>query len=324
MAAMAEERQPPPATPAGTAFALRDPLPWPTFAALAALGESLGYRGVFLPEIDGRDALAALAALAGETRTLLLGAGVVPMEARRPMLTAMAAATVQERSAGRAILGIGTGPARRGALEALDVYVRQVRALLRGSEHGGEPAVSLATPSHVPIWTAALRSRAVRTAGSVADGVLLNWCTPARVAEARDAIRGASEAAGRDPDAQTISVYVRACLDQEDPLAGLLAAKRAAGAYASYPGYARQFRAMGLGTEAAAAADAHAAGRPDEVPDELVDAVCLVGASARARERLEVYRGAGAHLPVVYPILVPGAHPDASIGSTLRALAPVA
>src|SRR5256885_5758626 len=104
MAAVSGLRQ-----PRGTAFALRDPLPWRDLSALARRGEELGYEGVFLPEIGGRDVLAALAALAGETERLVLASGIVPMRSRTVPLTAMAAATVQERSGGRAILGLGTG-----------------------------------------------------------------------------------------------------------------------------------------------------------------------------------------------------------------------
>ena len=99
--------------PRGTAFALRDAFPWPTFAGLARTAEALGYRAVFLPEIAGRDAFAALTGLAGETGELLLGTGIVPMTSRSPRVTAMGVATVHERSGGRAILGLGTGPAAR-------------------------------------------------------------------------------------------------------------------------------------------------------------------------------------------------------------------
>ena len=111
MAAMGEVRQ-----PVGTGVALRDPLPWPEFACAARLAEELGYVAAFLPEIAGRDALATLTGLAGETSHMLLGTGVVPMTARTPHLTARGAATVHERSGGRAILGLGTGPAVPGAL----------------------------------------------------------------------------------------------------------------------------------------------------------------------------------------------------------------
>ena len=194
--------------PTGTAFTIRDPLPWPDVAAIAREGEALGYAAVFLPEIGARDTLATLMGLAGETSALLLGTGVIPMAARTSKLAAMAAATVQERSGGRHILGVGTGGAAPGALDRLRTYVEEIRDLIGGSAPGA--ALRLPLPAPVPIWIAALGPRATRLAGEIADGVILNWCTPDRVAEARDAIRSAAGEAGRDPDAVTISVYVRA------------------------------------------------------------------------------------------------------------------
>ena len=310
MAPMDTDRQ-----PRGTAFALRDAFPWLTFSGLARTAEALGYRALFLPEIAGRDAFAALTGLAGETGALLLGTGVVPMTSRAPHVTAMGVATVHERSGGRAILGLGTGPARRGALGALEAQVAELRGLL--SPDGGL-SLRLATP--VPVWIAALGPRSVALAGRIADGVLLNWCTPERVVEARDAVRVGAEAAGRDPDAITIAAYVRGSLGAH-PEAALSALRAAAGEYASYPAYARQFAAMGLADEAAAAGAAHLAGAPQAVPEALVRAVCLPDDPADARVRLDAYREAGADLPVVYPVPTPeGA--AGSVEDTLRAAAP--
>lgn len=300
--------------PRGTAFALRDPFPWAAFAGLARTGESSGYRAVFLPEIAGRDAFAALAGLAGETTALLLGTGIVPMTSRVPRVTAMGAATVHERSGGRAILGLGTGPAGRGALDALAAQVAELRTLL---EDGG---LSLALPSPLPIWISAIGPRSVELAGRIADGVLLNWCTPERVAEARDAVREAAEAAGRDPDAVTIAVYIRGSLG-DDRAAALAALGEAAGEYASFPAYARQFEAMGLGAESEIAVAAHQAGDPDGVPGALVREVCLPLDPGEARARLDAYREAGADLPVVYPVATRH-DPVGSVEATLRTVAP--
>ena len=164
-----------------TAFTLRDPFAWPVFAELTRLGETRGYEAVFLPEIAARDTLVALGLLAGETEPLRLGTGVIPMTARSPMLTAMAAATVQERSGGRLILGVGTGSAVPGALDRLRGFVGQLRALLAGERveiDGRAHQMTLVPEVPVPIWISALGPRAVRLAGSIADGVLLNWCTP--------------------------------------------------------------------------------------------------------------------------------------------------
>ena len=136
---------------------------------------------MFLPEITGRDAFAALSGLAGETGELFLGTGIVPMTSRETLLTAMGAATVHERSGGRLILGIGTGAAVPGALERLRGEVRSLRALFAGEvvELDGERSrLSLDPGSRVPVWISALGPRAMRLAGEVADGVLLNWCPP--------------------------------------------------------------------------------------------------------------------------------------------------
>ena len=312
---MPDERQ-----PAGIAFALRDPWRWPAFSGLARLGEALAYGAVFLPEIDGRDTFAALTGLAAETDRLGLATGVVPMTSRRTRTTAMGAATVHERSGGRAILGLGTGPARPGALDALRGQVGELRALLAGEPVEGVEPLSLALPSPVPIWIAALGPRAVALAGELADGVLLNWCDPGRVARARQAIEEAAETAGRDPGSVSIGVYVRASLG-EDPAAEMGALRTMTGEYASYPAYARQFAAMGLAEEVAVAAAAHRAGVSDDVPEALVRAVALVGEPAASRARLDAYTEAGADLTVVYPVAA-GADGAVSVASTLEALAP--
>jgi alkanesulfonate monooxygenase SsuD/methylene tetrahydromethanopterin reductase-like flavin-dependent oxidoreductase (luciferase family) len=292
MPAVGELRQ-----PRGTAFTIRDPLPWSDVAAVARAGEVLGYAAVLLPETGARDTLATLTGLADETSSLILGTGVIPMAARTAKLAAMAAATVQERSSGRHLLGVGTGGTAPGALGRLRNYVEEIRGLVGGKAAG--VALRLPLPAPIPIWVAALGPRATRLAGEIADGVILNWCTPERVRQARDAIRASAAEAGRDPDACTISVYVRASFtDRADE--ALLAA---AAEYTSYPSYARQFEAMGVEPTAGAA----------------VDAVCLRGDPDRARDRLEAYRAAGADLPVVYPVLARGEGPEASI-ATLEAL----
>ena len=303
-----------------TGFALRDPLPWSDLSAIVRAAETAGYGALWLPQVTARDPFVALGALAGETRDLLLATGVVPMRSRTAMATAMAAATVHERSDGRLVLGIGTGGAGRGALDELRSYVDTVRSLLEGeiAERDGRPVrLSLTLPSPPPIWISALGPRSMRLAGEIADGALLNWCPPERVAFARARIAEGAKAAGRDAAHVTIAVYVRSWMG-DDETAGMHAMRAAAAEYASYPAYARQFEQVGLGAEAAAAAEAHRAGRPDDVPEELVRAVTAFGDDAAIR--ISEFAEAGAHA-VVYPVAVDGS--AASIEATLLALAPV-
>jgi alkanesulfonate monooxygenase SsuD/methylene tetrahydromethanopterin reductase-like flavin-dependent oxidoreductase (luciferase family) len=303
-----------------TGFALRDPLPWSDLSAIVRAAETAGYGELWLPQVTARDPFVALGALAGETRDLLLATGVVPMRSRTATATAMAAATVHERSDGRLVLGIGTGGAGRGALDELRSYVDSVRKLLSGEiaeRDGPRVRLSLALPSPPPIWISALGPRSMRLAGEIADGALLNWCPPERVAFARARVAEGARAAGRDAAQVAIAVYVRSWVG-DDPAGGMSAMRAAAAEYASYPAYARQFEQVGLGTEAAAAAEAHRAGRPDDVPEGLVHAVTAFGEDAATR--VSEFAEAGAH-PVVYPVAVDGS--AASIEATLLALAPV-
>ena len=306
--------------PSGTGFALRDALPWEDLVGIVRAAEPAGYSAVFLPEIAGRDALVTLGMLAGETRELLLGTGVVPMRARTPMLTAMGAASVHERSGGRLILGIGTGDVGTGALHDLRETVLSIRTLLSGGtvEVGrGQQGLSLSLASPLSIWVSALGPKAMRLAGEIADGVILNWCPPERVPFARARIEEGAEAAERDPAGVAVAVYVRAWVGADETEA-ISALKAMAGQYASYRAYRRQFEQVGLGPQAAVAGQAHRAGRPEDVPEVLVRAVCAVGDEARTR--LEAFREAGADLPIAYPVATADA--AASIEGTLLGLAP--
>ena len=310
--------------PPRTAFALRDALPWDDVVEIVRTAEATGYEAVFLPEVGARETFATLSALAGRTTTLRLATGVVTTVARRPSVTAMAAATVHDVSGGRMVVGIGTGPSGPGALERLRAYVSDVRSLLAGGaideERRGEPfRLGIALERPPPVWVAALGPRAAALAGEAADGVILNWCTPERVADAKWDIERAARAAGRDPRDIAIAVYVRAIVGQEPEHARPALAAMAA-RYASYPAYGRQFARMGLGDEATRAADALRSGELDRVPDRLLRSVAAVGGAAEAAARLDAYREAGADVVVVYPVAV--LEPVSSIMATLFGLAP--
>ncbi|HEX3300334.1 MAG TPA: LLM class flavin-dependent oxidoreductase [Actinomycetota bacterium] len=284
---------------------LRDAYPWPELAGLARTAEDAGFDALFLPEVGARDTLATLAALAGETSRLLLATGVVPLPSRSPGLLAAAAATVQERSGGRLILGLGTGPSVQGALDKLRATVGALRTAFAGgagSVDGAPVRSTLPLPRPPEIWIAALGPRATRLAGEVADGVLLNWCTPERVAAAVTQVADGARSTDRDPSAVTVAVYVRAALTP----GSLDGARAAAAEYGSYPAYARQFAAMGL----------------DPADADAVMAAVVLTDRASATERLAGYRAAGADLPVVYPVLRPG-RPSADAARTMiEAVAP--
>jgi alkanesulfonate monooxygenase SsuD/methylene tetrahydromethanopterin reductase-like flavin-dependent oxidoreductase (luciferase family) len=73
--------------------------------------ERLGYDSVWAAEAYGSDTATVLGWLAGQTSTIRLGAGIFQMPARSAAMTAMTAATIDQLSGGRMIIGIGSsGP----------------------------------------------------------------------------------------------------------------------------------------------------------------------------------------------------------------------
>jgi len=300
-----------------TGLVLRDPIDWQQLVQIVATAEETGYESVFVPEIAGREAFSTLTGFALATSRVRLGTGVVTVRSRTPVATAMAVATVQDLSGGRFVLGIGagSGPQRPGAVGPVELvrrYVALTHRILQGEPV--DPDELLATPRFrlelasgqpvPPIWLAALGDRMVGLAGTVGDGVLLNWCTPDRVASARGVLARAAERAGRDPAALTVAVYVRACLGVDQGVA-LAALQEMAVQYAAIPHYRRQFELMGL--------DARA-------PEALVRATAVTGGRAEALARFRAYREAGADVVLCYP--VSALDPISSLLGTLLAAAP--
>src|SRR6266496_1028433 len=69
--------------------------------------DELGYDSVYTTHIAGRDSLTTLAIYASVSERVRLGTGVVPIFSRTPAAMAQTAATIDEFSGGRMVLGLG-------------------------------------------------------------------------------------------------------------------------------------------------------------------------------------------------------------------------
>src|SRR3954469_13243877 len=79
--------------------------------ALVQEAERLGYDSVWTAEAYGSDAATILGWIAHATSTIRIGSGVFPIPRPSAAMTAMTAATLDQLSGGRMILGIGSsGP----------------------------------------------------------------------------------------------------------------------------------------------------------------------------------------------------------------------
>ena len=265
---------------------VREPMAFEDLAGAVSLAEETGYASVWVPDHGVWEPFTLLGAMARRTSRIGLGTGVVTVASRAPAEIAAAARTLDLVSGGRAILGVGSGSERR-----VVVVAERIAELAEALGDG------------IPRYLAALGPAMVELAGRAADGVLLNWCSPERVARARLEVGRGAEAEGRDPSHVTVAVYVRACLghDQEHALAAL---REAAEPYAAIPTYRRQLEADGI----------------EQSPGEMARALCVWGDRDDALERLGAWRDAGADLLVVYP--VPAQEPVSSLVGTIMASAP--
>ena len=201
--------------------------------------ERLGYDSVWAAEAYGSDAVTVLAWLAGQTERIRLGTAIMQMPGRSPAMTAMTAATLDQLSGGRMLLGIGSsGPQvaegwhgqRFGRqLERTRDYVAVVRMALRRERveyHG--PTLELPLPDgpgkalkltigpvqeRIPVYLAAIGPRNTALAAEIADGWLPILFSPEHVAAFRplleEGFARAATAPAEDFDvAPTVNVIV--------------------------------------------------------------------------------------------------------------------
>ncbi|HEX2028941.1 MAG TPA: LLM class flavin-dependent oxidoreductase [Nitriliruptorales bacterium] len=261
---------------------ISEDLPLAQQQVLARDVEEAGLASLWTNEASGRDALMLCQAWAAATTTLEVGVGIVPVWTRTPAQLAMAAATLQEASSGRFLLGLGVshpatmatwhGASYRQPLAAARETLTLLRAILAGerTDHGGEVVSStrfqLAIDSLPPpprLYLAAMGPRMLALAGGWADGVLLNWSSPAGIRRAAAAVRGAAagSGAGRPPALVELAAYVRVAIDA-DRDAAREALAREMYRYLRLPAYARHLRRQGLQEEVEEVERAHRDGGP--------------------------------------------------------------
>ena len=290
--------------------------------------ERLGYDSVWTAEAYGSDAATILGWIAGQTSRIRIGSAIFQMPGRSPAMTAMTAATLDQLSGGRMILGIGSsGPqvaegwhGQRFArqMQRTREYVAVVRMALareRVEFHGetlelplpdgpGKALKLTIAPvqERIPIYLAAIGPNNTRLAGEIADGWIPTLFSPEHVAEFRPLLEEGAARSGRSLDgfdtAPTVQVFVT------DDLAGARDAMRPF--LALYVGgmgsrdknfYNQLVQRYGFEDAAREVQDLYLEGRREEamaaLPDELIDLVSLCGPADRVRDRLAVYREAG-------------------------------
>jgi probable F420-dependent oxidoreductase len=289
---------------------------------LAQLAEGHGYESLWLPEGQGREAITEMTSLVLATERIQVGTGIVSVFARLPTVAAAAIATAAALAPGRVILGLGIG--HQAAVEHAHgirfarpfQQTREFATIARGLLREG--SISYAgdiynitryqldtTPSEpVPVFLAALRPQMLHLAGALADGVLMNWATPAYIPQAIEHIRQGAESAGRQLSDIHIASYLRTCVT-ETPDVVEHACRVQIARYGSMPYYQHYFGTIGFAAEADTIAQAWSRGDAEAaqaaVTLPMIRAVTIYGSAEECRQRLQAYREAGLHQPIIAP-----------------------
>jgi F420-dependent oxidoreductase-like protein len=299
--------------------------------------ERLGYDSVWSAEAYGSDAASVLAWLAAQTTTLKLGSAIFQMPGRSPAMTAMTAATIDELSGGRMLLGIGSsGPQvaegwhgqRFGRqLRRTREYITVVRkALARErleyqgetielplADGPGKPLKLMISPvqNRIPIYLAAIGPKNTALAGEVADGWIPTFFSPDHVGELRALLEEGAARAGRSLDgfeiAPTVNAFVSDDLEMARNLMRPVLALYIGGMGSREQNFYNQLvKRYGFEQEAEEIQDLYLDGKKAEagavIPGELIDQVSLCGPRERVRDRIAAFRDAGVGTLMITPM----------------------
>jgi alkanesulfonate monooxygenase SsuD/methylene tetrahydromethanopterin reductase-like flavin-dependent oxidoreductase (luciferase family) len=295
-----------------------------TYVKAAVLADRLGYDSFWLPEVWGYEVFSLLTEIALKTKRIKVGTGIVNVFSRSPALIAMQAATLDEISGGRFILGIGTSG--KNVIEGLhgrdfekpltqtqDV-IRVVRTMLEGkplSDSGAklrqyrpftldfEP-----TRKRIPIYVAALKQKSITSIGEMADGWMPIFWPYTRLADGRRWIAEGAAKAGRDPSEIATAPFTTVI-----PIPGKGASSKAREIISFYIGgmgdyYKELLSGFGYSEECDEIAKLYRdkATRkmaPDAVTDDMIEALTISGDPLHCRREIARRRGLGMEQPII-------------------------
>jgi F420-dependent oxidoreductase-like protein len=305
--------------------------------ALVKEAEAAGFDSVWAAEAYGSDAATVLAWLAAQTERIRIGSAIFQMPARSPAMAAMTAATLDQLSNGRMLLGLGpSGPqvaegwhgqrfARQLArtreyVEIVRKALARERLVYEGETYtlplpdGPGKALKLTiapVQERIPVYLAAIGPKNTNLVGEIADGWLPMFFSPEHVDESRKLLEEGAAGAGRSLDGFEIAPTVQVAIDDDidrarDVMRPFVALYLGGMGSRERNFYNALVRRYGFEEAAQEIQDLYLEGKKKEaaaaIPAELIDTVTLAGPRDHIRERLAVYRDAGVGTLIVSPM----------------------
>jgi probable F420-dependent oxidoreductase len=166
------------------------------------------YGWIFDSHVLWQEPYPLLTLMAANTERMRLGTCVTNPAVRDWTVTASLLATINRISGGRMDLGIGRGDSSRRVmgkrpttLADLEACVQTVRDLCAGKQivyEEKEIQMTWADAGVPPVWVAGYGPKALRTAGKIGDGVILQFADPHLIKWCLQFVREGAEEAGRD------------------------------------------------------------------------------------------------------------------------------
>jgi F420-dependent oxidoreductase-like protein len=304
---------------------------------LAKAADQLGFDSIWAAEAYGSDAATVMTWLATNTEKAKIASGIFQMPARTPAMTAMTAATIDNISGGRMVLGVGmSGPqvvegwhgqpfdhqlARtreyvailRKALSRETVTFDGEYYTLPRPGGAGKPLKLIIEPvqDRIPIYLAAIGPKNTALAAEIADGWLPTLFAPDHIDVFRPALEEGAGKAGRDPAELDIAPMTSLAIDEDAERARNLMRPFLA-LYVGGMGsreknfYNNLVTRYGYGDAAREVQNLYLDHKYDEamaaLPADLIDKVALCGPKEAIADRLATYRDAGVGTLLVTPI----------------------
>jgi probable F420-dependent oxidoreductase len=295
---------------------------------LAKLAEQHGFSHVwtFDSHLLWQEPYVIHSAILNETKRIKVGPFVTNPATRDWTVTASVFATLNEMYGNRTVCGIGRGDSAvrvtNGAptsLKTLRESIHVIRELAnsRSVEHNGATLrFPWSTGSELEVWVAAYGPLALKLAGEVADGFILQLADPDITEWMIRTVRDAAAAAGRDPDEITICVAAPAYVTDGGE-AGLAHAREQSRWFGGMVGNHVADIVTRYGADGAVptALTDYIAGRESYdynehgkagnthtafVPDEIVDRFCVLGSAEQHIAKLERLKALGVDQFAVY------------------------
>ena len=298
-------------------------LPRQEIVEVVQQAEALGYDSVWVGESWGRDGFTWLTQLACHTSRIKLATGITTVYSRSPALIAQTVAALDEISAGRVILGLGTSgplvvenwhglPFDR-PLRRTREYIEIIRLILSGERVNYQGEIfqlkGFRLPfapvrSRLPVYIASLGPQNLRLTGELADGWLPIYLDTNHLPNFQRDIESGAKRVGRSMEAIDVAPYILSCVSEDVEAARRLVQSHLAyyiGGMGTF--YANLIARYGFEDEVGRVREAWARrdrqSAASHVSDTMVAHMAICGSPEDGRAQLERYRAAGVTLPIV-------------------------